>query len=382
VGAALIFQGPRRGGAAVVREIVDAYRRASPVPPFNRIPVLFRTGLPEWREVDSLDMNWHVQHLALPAPGSDAQLHELVADLHAPMLERNRPGWKVYVIEGLERNRFAIFIKVHHALVDGESGIALVHRSLSRSPRDRRIRSRRDQPACAGHGRTERAAAASRARGGKRSASSAFGRMGIEAPGRGNPGGAPRLLEQRSPAIHRANDADERADSQRARHCAHDSAVGGDEGRRAPGVDANDVGLCVLDAAMNHYLRSIGRPPERPLVAICPVSLQDRDVKQASTQVSIFWTPLGAPKASVVRRIRQVMANTRVAKERMRTLPKDVAYAYAVLTFAMGETLALVPRGSADFFLPSNVLISNVRGPTEPLYLNGARLGRSARCPP
>jgi hypothetical protein len=73
------------------------------------------------------------------------------------------------------------------------------------------------------------------------------------------------------------------------------------------------------------------------------------------------------------------MANTRAAKDRMRTLPKDVAYAYAVLTFATGETLALVPRGSADFFLPSNVLISNVRGPTEPLYLNGARL--EALCP-
>ena len=140
VGAALIFQGPSRGGPTVVREIVDAYRRAVPVPPFNRIPVFLRAGLPQWREVDSFDMNWHVQHLALPAPGSDAQLHELVADLHAPMLERSRPGWRVYVIEGLERNRFAIFIKVHHSLVDGESGIALIHRSLSRSRRDRRIR--------------------------------------------------------------------------------------------------------------------------------------------------------------------------------------------------------------------------------------------------
>jgi hypothetical protein len=77
--------------------------------------------------------------------------------------------------------------------------------------------------------------------------------------------------------------------------------------------------------------------------------------------------------------MRQVMANTRAAKERIRTLPKDVAYAYAVLTFAAGETLALLPRGSVDFFLPSNVLISNVRGPTEPLYLNGARL--EALCP-
>jgi hypothetical protein len=85
------------------------------------------------------------------------------------------------------------------------------------------------------------------------------------------------------------------------------------------------------------------------------------------------------PSAPVGRRMRQVMANTRAAKTRMRTMPRDVAYAYAVLTFALGETLALVPRGSADYFVPANVLISNVRGPSEPLYLGGARL--EALCP-
>ncbi len=140
VGAVLIFQRPRRGGADIVDRIVKAYRRAAPVPPFNRIPLLRRVGLPEWQEVDRIDLDYHFQHRTLPTPGSDTQLDELVAELHAPMLERNHPGWRVYVIDGLARNRFAIYIKVHHALVDGESGIALVNRSLSRSARDRRIR--------------------------------------------------------------------------------------------------------------------------------------------------------------------------------------------------------------------------------------------------
>jgi hypothetical protein len=74
-----------------------------------------------------------------------------------------------------------------------------------------------------------------------------------------------------------------------------------------------------------------------------------------------------------------VVAHTREAKLRIRTLGRDVAYAYAVLTFAMGETLALLPRGDLDYFVPANVLISNVRGPAAPLYLNGARL--EALCP-
>jgi len=143
---------------------------------------------------------------------------------------------------------------------------------------------------------------------------------------------------------------------------------------RAWDATLNDVALCVLDAAMNRYLRRIGRPPERPLVAICPVSLQDPQAKQATTRVSVFWTPLGSPSAAVGRRMRQVAAQTRAAKERIRDLPRDAAYAYSVLTFVMGETLAMIPRGSQDFFVPSNVLISNVRGPAEPMFLGGARL--------
>ena len=95
VGALLIFQRPLRGGADIVDRIVNAYRRATPVPPFNRIPILRRVGLPEWQEVDRLDADYHFQRRTLPAPGSDAQLDEPVAELHAPMLDLRHPGWRV-----------------------------------------------------------------------------------------------------------------------------------------------------------------------------------------------------------------------------------------------------------------------------------------------
>jgi WS/DGAT/MGAT family acyltransferase len=381
VGAVLIFQRPRRGGAQVVREIVEAYRRATPVPPFNRIPVLVRAGLPEWRELDRLDMERHVQHLTLPPPGSDAQFDELVARLHAPMLERDCPGWRVYVIDGLERNRFALFIKVHHSLVDGESGIALVHRSLSRSARDPRVRTiiatHLPTPPRHAHGDLLPRVEHELAKAARNALSIGLGSQRLI--GEGLAGLRGFSSDEIRPFTAPLTPMNEPIHS--ARIIAHTmlplpamQAVA-----RGWGTTLNDVALCALDAGMHRYLRGLGRPPERPLVAICPVSLQRPDVKQASTQVSIFWTPLGTPAAPISRRMRQVMANTRAAKERIRTLPRDVAYAYAVLTFAMGETLALVPRGTSDFFLPSNVLISNVRGPSEPLYLNGARL--EALCP-
>jgi len=381
VGAVLIFQRPRRCSADFVDKIVDAYRRATPVPPFNRVPVLRRFGLPEWQEVDHLDTNYHLQHRTLPAPGSDAQLDELVAELHAPMLDRNHPGWQVYVIDGLERNRFAVFIKIHHSLVDGESGIALVHRSLSRSPRDRRIRTviATSLPGAAHSVPRELLPRLER-----EVANAARTALSIG-------WGSERVLEECLAGLRGFSSQTTRPFTapltpmnepiRNARAIAHTvlplramMSVA-----RAWGTTLNDVALCVLDAAMNRYLRSIGRPADRALVAICPVSLQDRKHKQLTTQVSAIWTPLGTPAAAAGRRMRQVMASTREAKQRIRALPRDVAYAYAVLTFALGETLALIPRGSADYFVPANVLISNVRGPTEPLYLNGARL--EALCP-
>ena len=93
VGSVLVFKRPARGGANLAREIVEAYRRHPPQAPFNRIPVFRKTGMPLWQEVERIDPSHHVLHLALPAPGTDQQLHELIADLHAPILERHRPGW-------------------------------------------------------------------------------------------------------------------------------------------------------------------------------------------------------------------------------------------------------------------------------------------------
>ena len=381
VGAVLIFERPLRGGADIVDRIVNAYRRATPVPPFNRLPVLRRLGLPEWQEVDRLDASYHFQRRTLPAPGSDAQLDQLVAELHAPMLDRRHPGWQVYLIDGLERRRFAAFIKIHHSLVDGESGIALVHRSLSRSRRDRRIRTviATSLPAAT--------RAVSRgllprlehdvANAARTALSIGWGweRL-LQESLAGLRGFSSRTIRPFTAPLTPMNEP-----IRNTRAIAHTvlplrvmTAVA-----RAWGTTLNDVALCVLDAAMNRYLRSIGRPADRALVAICPVSLHDPKRKQATTQVSIFWTPLGTPSASIGKRMREVIANTRAAKERIRALPKDVAYAYAVLTFALGETLAVVPRGSVDYFLPANVLISNVRGPSEPLYLAGARL--EALCP-
>jgi hypothetical protein len=142
---------------------------------------------------------------------------------------------------------------------------------------------------------------------------------------------------------------------------------------RANDATLNDIGLCLLDAATNRYLRAMGRAPGHPLVAICPVSLHDPDARQATTNVSSMIPVLGPVSAPIDRRLEAIKASTRAEKLRLRNLGKDAAYAYAVMTFALAETLA-VASPEALGMLPANMLASNVRGPDRRLYLNGARL--------
>jgi WS/DGAT/MGAT family acyltransferase len=377
VGSVLIFQKPKRGGDHVVREIVGAYRRAKPVAPFNRVPVFKAVGLPEWREVDSMDPSHHVLHLALPAPGSNEQLHELVADLHAPMLERHRPGWKMYVIDGLEGNRFAIYHKVHHSLVDGESGMAILRKSLATSSRDRKIRAtvglphkHRPRPAPEGlRAALEREARAAA----KRTLSLGRGSLRVlEQAVEGLRGFSPRQTRAFTAPHTPMNDPiyNARSITHMAMPIARMKAVA-----RAWDATLNDVALTILDAGINRYLKETSRPPDHPLVALCPVSLHDPNVKEATTNVSAIFPPLGAVAAPIDERLQQVMANTRAAKEQLKNLGRSAAYVYAVMAFAMSETLVIAqPEKLGLGLIPANVLISNVRGPDETLYLNGARL--------
>jgi diacylglycerol O-acyltransferase len=376
VGSVLIFR-PLRGrdGRRIAREIVAAYRETAPRPPFNRIPVFRRTGRPLWQEVERIDPSHHVLHIALPAPGSDRQLHELIADLHAPMLERHRPGWKIYVIEGLSGGRFAIYHKVHHALVDGQSGMAILRGSLADSPGDRRIRTTigldhtaRSQPAPPGLREALEGEARKLAR-----RTLTVGRSSLQVAEQaleGLLGYTPRRKRAFTAPATPMNEPiyNARAIAHATLPLAAMKAVA-----RVNDATLNDVALCVLDAAIHRYLRAMGRRPDHPLVTICPVSLHEPGPTQATTNVSSIWPLLGPVSAPILRRLETIKANTRGEKARLQDLGKDGAYAYAVMAFALSESLNLA-RPEALGLLPANVLISNVRGPDRHLYLAGARL--------
>ena len=103
------------------------------------VPVPWDIDHPIWVDDDELDIDYHVRHLGLPEPGTIEQLEELVGRLHSNFLDRSRPLWEFYVIDGLADGHHAIYTKIHHAAVDGGAGMALTNMMYDTSPAGRQI---------------------------------------------------------------------------------------------------------------------------------------------------------------------------------------------------------------------------------------------------
>ena len=98
--------------------------------PFNMRPVL-RMGLWFWEEDTEFELDYHLRHLALPEPGRIRELLAMVSRLHGNLIDRSRPMWEAYVIEGLPGGRFATYIKIHHSLVDGVTAAKIMAEGLA-----------------------------------------------------------------------------------------------------------------------------------------------------------------------------------------------------------------------------------------------------------
>ena len=133
VGAVTLFEGPPPAYEDFVDQIrgrlhhVPRYRQKLAIPPME-------TGRPLWVDDTSFNLEYHVRHTALPKPGSEEQLRALAARVHSQRLDRSKPLWEIWLVQGLEGNRFALIFKPHHALVDGVAGVDLATVLLDLTP--------------------------------------------------------------------------------------------------------------------------------------------------------------------------------------------------------------------------------------------------------
>jgi len=335
--------------------------------------------MPVWVEADDIDLEYHVRHAALPWPGGERDLGELVGRLQSTPLDLSRPPWECTIIEGLDGDRFALFIKVHHSLIDGVSGMKLLQRGMSP---DRR-KSLRMPPFWASG--FERAAPPERAAPAPTFSNAAAAAAHVL---RGQAQTVPQLLAAFGKMLKRIGDPDEGMvvpfDSPR-------SVLNGRvrEKRRfatqqfplerlrtlakAADCTLNDVVLAISGGALRRFLQERDSLPEKSLTAGVPVSVRPKDDEGAGNAITFIIATLGTDIADPADRLRAISASVRHAKEHIQSLPKQAMEQYTMLL--MAPTLITMLSGIGGRTRPMfNVTISNVPGPDKPLYFRGAEL--------
>ena len=374
------------------------------------VEVPFGLDHPFWIEDPDFDLDYHVRHTAVPPPGGPEELEALVARIVGRPLDRRHPLWETYVIEGLADDRFAVLTKFHHATIDGASGVELLTMMLDDTPEGREVppptEPWRPEPvpddlevltrAMASvarkpgrllllSARTIRdlgvatrnpvlAAAGSQMRRSLRGPIGTVLNVGRSRemdpdtpPTRLPTGGAPRTPFNRSITAHR--------------RCAFRSTSLNQvkDIKQALGATVNDVVMAACAGGLRRYLESHDALPEKPLVAMVPVSIRtgeeaERWTNRVSGLVAALPTDADEP-LDRLQRIHEAMGD---AKEAWGALPAEALSDFA--QFSPPAVFTRAMRMSTRFRLGDrlnptvNLVVSNVPGPRQPLYAAGAKL--------
>lgn len=375
--AMTIFKKPQGQESTFGARLFDAYRRSRAVKPFTHKLAWSGTGIAAWQTVEP-DMADHVRQVDLPAPGTMTQFYELVSTLNSGLLDRSRPLWECYIIDGLENDCLAVMIKVHHALIDGEGGLRVMRNFMSDSPDDERLAA----PWMAPEGGAEvrrrrpRVSQTQRLQGQLRGLTKLPADMigigadivefGVQALHLKPRMASVPFTAQRTLFNNTAKSA-ARSYADTGLPLADVKAVAA-----ATNTSINDVVMTVIDDALHTYLGERGAPTDRPLVAFMPMSLRDESGGAGGNQVSAELLPMGTPGADIGERLRQINGATKKAKDKGRRMQTTSRQVYALLLAgSMAVSDSLPGLGNAP---SANVVISNMKGPAEQLYLAGAPL--------
>jgi len=337
---------------------------------------------PVWVEQDTLDLEYHVRHSALPRPGGERELGQLVARLHSQPLDLTRPPWEYHVIEGLEGGRFAIYLKMHHSLIDGISGVRLLTRAMSDDPQKSlglppfwsprlEQRSRKETRTATpltldGVLQTVMQAVGSQVRSMPQLVK-AF--SSLITPGDGE--AALQLPFDAPKSVMNGRVRGQRRVATQLFALDRLKAVA-----RAGGCTLNDVVLAICGGGLRRFLMEEDLLPDKPLTAGIPVNVRASDDEGTGTQVTFIIGTLGTDIEDPRDRLDAVAASTRAAKAHFGALPREAITQYTMLLMAptiLGMLTPIAGRTRPMF----NVTVSNVPGPTKPLYYRGARMEAS-----
>ncbi|MEI7890168.1 MAG: wax ester/triacylglycerol synthase family O-acyltransferase [Actinomycetes bacterium] len=377
IASCMVFDGPApewdkaRAHIESRLHLVPKYRqRIAPVP--------FRQGRPMWVDDPHFNLGYHLRHAALPSPGSDADLARLCGRVFATALDRAKPLWEIYLVEGLSGNRHALLAKTHHALVDGISGVDLTAVLFDVTPEGEPAQ---QTPAWSPSPVPSQAELLANALLERATVPAEFGRAtnaALRAPRRAISRMAERVSALGSLASPGTQPAPETPINVPIGTHRRFTWVESDLEqvkfvKNSLGGTVNDVVLCTVAGGLGSYLRSKGvTTRDLELRAMVPVSVRpDEDRGSLGNQVAVMWAPLPVGETDPVRRLRKISESMAGVKESgqavgAKTLTELSGFAPQTI---MAQAARLLPR--QRFF---NVVVTNVPGPQFPLYLLGSKL--------
>lgn len=391
------------GGTLTAKDLCRTVgERLHMLPPFRwrLAEVPFGLDHPYWIEDPDFDLDFHIRETAVPPPGSDRKLAELVARIVARPLDRAHPLWELYVIHGLDGGRVALLTKVHHAVVDGVSGAEILSVLLDLSPEGREL------PESKEHDLGERVPGPWEMLG---RGVLGLPRQPIRAV-QALPSSVPNLADipgvQQVPGVPTLGRV-----ATRARRFVRGSADGElldppsvtvprtrFNGRVSPhrrfsfgsvpldrvkaiknelGITVNDVVVAICATAMRDWLLERDELPDEPLVAMVPVSVRTQEQRGTyGNRVGVMIAPIPTDVADPRERLLRSHEIMRAAKSRHRAVPasllQDVTQFIPPAVFA--RAARVTAQLTAGIAPPLNLVISNVPGPSMPLYCAGAQL--------
>jgi WS/DGAT/MGAT family acyltransferase len=352
------------------------------VPPLRRrlVTVPFGLFVPSWIEDPDFDLDYHLRRAALPAPGGPKELEEFCAAFASRPLDRSRPLWEAYVVEGLEHGHQAFITKIHHSLIDGVAGVAIIAALFDLEARTPYAPA---EPAPEWHpdrvpGDTEmlRRAIVGLAQSPAKVVRAvnnslpgfvrAIRRARDESLKVALPLTAPRLTMNRTITAHR--------------NIAF-SSISLDDVKAVKnklGVTVNDVVLTLATGALRRYLDDRGELPEQPLVASIPTSVRAADDDQFGNRVTSMFAALPVDLPEPIEQVGAVaesMSGAKGVQEEIGTTTlQDWAELAAPALFTRGMRAYTRLRIGERLRPPINLVVSNVPGPPWPLYFAGAQL--------
>ncbi|MDE2148679.1 MAG: wax ester/triacylglycerol synthase family O-acyltransferase [Gammaproteobacteria bacterium] len=377
VGSLLVFSKPAGAGADYLQQLM-AWLRGSRdfAPPWNLKlrPGAFKRFLPVWESEPDVDLEYHLRHSALPAPGGERELGMLVSRLHSHPLDFSRPLWECNLIEGLAGDRFALYTKMHHSLVDGIGGIRMLQRAMAHDPElsDR-------PPPWSAHVLTDDDSAA-------REPSAGGALRHLLRAARGQAASMPEMLRALRHLYADAERAGLTAPFAAPRSVLNARITGQrrfatqqyDMARikalaRVGEASFNDVVLWLCATGLRRLLKELQVLPKRSLTVGIPVNVRPAGQIAVGNAITFILADLATATADPRRRLERIKTSTAGAKANLRSLPKAALTGYTVLVMApfILELLTGLGGRTRPIF---NITISNVPGSPEPLYLRGARL--------